>query len=129
MAFVLTFSTAMNAETIGNAGNYQVAWASTRKVKRKLQTALHPVAVVSATADSADTVVTLATSATKQKFAKGGQLTIVSPGSVLSAAEVSLGRPHRLRDLGEGRRYLPVLLRPACRRPSAPARPAPARAA
>src|SRR5262249_23818981 len=91
--FVLTFSTAMNAGTIGNAGNYQVAWASTRKVKRKLQTTLHPVAVVSATPNSAATVVTLVTSATKQKFAKGGQLTIVSPGSSSSAAGVSLGPP------------------------------------
>ena len=52
---MLTFSTAMNAGTIGNAGNYQVAWASTRKVKRKLQTTLHPVTVLSATPNSADT--------------------------------------------------------------------------
>ena len=76
----------MNAGTIGNAGNYQVAWASTRRVRRKLQTIQHPVAVVSATPDSTDTAVTLVTSAVASKFAKGGQLTIVSPGSVAEHA-------------------------------------------
>jgi streptogramin lyase len=91
--FVLTFSTAMDAGTIGNAANYQVAWASTRKVKRKLQTTLHPVSVLSATPNSADTAVTLLTSAVKTKFAKGGQVTVVSPGSVQSAAGVSLAAP------------------------------------
>ena len=48
---MLTFSTAMNPGTIDNAGNYQVAWASTKKVKKKVQTVLHPVTVLSATAD------------------------------------------------------------------------------
>ncbi len=88
---VLTFSTAMNPGTIDNAGNYQVAWASTKKVKRKVQTVLHPMAVVSASSDPTNTVVTLVTSAPKTKFAKGGQLTIVAPGSILGAAGGSLG--------------------------------------
>jgi streptogramin lyase len=90
---VLTFSTAMNSGAIGNAGNYQVGWTSTRKVKRKVQTSLHPMPVVSTTVAPSGTVVTLVTSATAKKFAKGGQLTIVSPGSVQSAAGVSLGAP------------------------------------
>ena len=83
---VLTFSSRMNPVTVDVAGNFQVSWASTRKVKRKVVTTMHGVAVVSATMDPSDTVLTLLTSAQKQKFAKGGQVSIVSPGSILHAA-------------------------------------------
>jgi streptogramin lyase len=89
----LRFSTAMSPATIDIAGNYRVAWASTKRVKRKVQTALHPIAVVSATADPSGTVVTLVTSAPTTKFARGGQVSIVSPGSIKSAAGASLGVP------------------------------------
>jgi hypothetical protein len=82
----------MDPGTIGNAGNYQVAWFSTRKIKRKLQTIPHPIAVLSATPGAGDTTVAVKTSAQKTKFAKGGQLTI-SPGSVRSVAEGSLAPP------------------------------------
>ena len=41
--FELQFSSAMNAATAGNAGNYQVDWRSTKRVKKKLTTLLHPV--------------------------------------------------------------------------------------
>ena len=89
---VLTFSTAMNAGSIGNAGAYQVAWASTRRVKRKLVTTLHPVGVPSATPGATNTTVTLVTSGMASKFARGGRLTI-SPGSIVNADGVSLGAP------------------------------------
>jgi streptogramin lyase len=90
---ILKFSTAMNPATVNSAGNFRVAWASTTRVKRKVQTTLHPIAVVSATADPSDTVVTLATSTPTTKFARGGQISIVSPGSIKSAAGASLGGP------------------------------------
>jgi streptogramin lyase len=90
---MLTFSTAMNRATVDNASNYRVAWASTKRVKRKVQASLHSITVLSATADPSDTVVTLVTSAPKKKFARGGQVSIVSPGSIKSAAGASLGGP------------------------------------
>jgi streptogramin lyase len=89
----LRFSTAMDPGPVENAGNYAVAWASTKKIKKKVQSALHPIAVLSVTADPSDTAVTLVTSAPRTKFARGGQVSIVSPGSFRSAAGASLDGP------------------------------------
>src|SRR5262249_45970283 len=86
-----TFSTAMNPGTIANAGAYQVAWVSTKKVKKRVQTVPHPVAVLSATADPSNTVVTVVTSAPKTKFKRGGEASFASPGATLRAAGASLG--------------------------------------
>ena len=88
---VFTFSAAMNPGTINNPGDYQVAWASTKKVKKQVQTVFHPVAVLSATVDATNTMVTLVTSTMKTKFAKGGQVMIVSPASILGADGEPLG--------------------------------------
>jgi hypothetical protein len=41
--FELDFSTAMNPETAGNANNYQVAWMSSRRAKKKVTRVAHPV--------------------------------------------------------------------------------------
>ena len=65
-----------------------MAWASTKKVKKKVQTVYHPVAVVSVTLDPSDTVITLVTSAPKQKFAKGGRVSVSLPSSVLAGPTV-----------------------------------------
>src|SRR5262249_4908645 len=89
----LTFSTAMDPGTLDNAGNYRVAWSSTKRVKKRVQTALHTISVLSATAGPSNTLVTLVTSARKTKFARGGQVSIVSPGSIRSAAGAPLGGP------------------------------------
>jgi hypothetical protein len=83
----------MNTGTIDNAGNYQVAWASTKRVKRKVQRVLHPVPVTFQPSDSSAAVVALVTSVPMQKFARGGQVLIVSPGSIRSARGVALGGP------------------------------------
>ena len=85
---VFQFSTAMNPATADNVNNYQVDSISTKKIKRKIQTVLHPIGVLSATSDASNKFVTLATSATKAKFPKGGQVTIVNspPGGVSGAA-------------------------------------------
>ncbi len=88
---VLTFSAAMNPGTISNPGAYQVAWASTKKIKKQVQTVYHPVAVLSATVDPTNTMVTLVTSTMKTKFAKGGQVLIVSPASLLGSDGEPLG--------------------------------------
>ncbi|MGP0063459.1 MAG: beta strand repeat-containing protein [Isosphaeraceae bacterium] len=89
---MIDYSIPMNSGTADNASNYQVDWVSTKKVKKKVQTILHPIGVLSATSNASNTAVTLATSATNAKFAKGGQLTIIAaaPGGVDSAAGVYL---------------------------------------
>jgi RHS repeat-associated protein len=74
--FELQFSSAMNAATAGNAGNYQVAWSSTKRVKKKLTTLLHPVPF-SAQYDAATHSVSLILTG-KQAFAQGGQITVIA---------------------------------------------------
>ena len=55
--------------------------AKAKKVKKKVQTILHPIGVRSATTNASRTTVTLATSATQKTFAKGGQITVIyEPG-------------------------------------------------
>ncbi len=100
---LLTFGTSMSTGTIDNAGSYQVAWESFNTVRTRVRVGkriktvssrvavFHPVPAQFQAADSSAAVVALVTSVPMQKFAKGGQVTIVSPGSILSAAGVSLG--------------------------------------
>jgi hypothetical protein len=89
--FVVDYSAVMNPGTADNANNYHVDWYSTKKVKKKVQTGLHTVNVLSATSDASNTVVTLATSAIQKTFAKGGQITISGvtsqAGVLLSASD------------------------------------------
>ena len=75
------FGAAINAATADNVGNYQLGSTSTKKVKKKVQTILHPIGVLSATTNASRTSVTLTTSATQKTFAKGGQITVIyEPG-------------------------------------------------
>jgi len=88
---VVDYSTVMSPGTADNLSNYQVDWYSTKKVKKKVQTVLHAVRVLTATTDASNTFVTLATSATQKTFAKGGQITISGvtsqAGALLSASD------------------------------------------
>src|SRR5205823_11114381 len=87
VSFVFQFNTAMNLATAGNANDYQVGWTSTKRVKKHIQTVLHPVGF-SAAYDPSSHTVTLATSSTQKTFAKGAQITVIAapPGRVSSAA-------------------------------------------
>jgi sugar lactone lactonase YvrE len=91
--FVFQFSTVMDPETAGDANNYQVAWESTTKVKRRAVKVFHPV-LVSATYDSSNHSVTVATLIKRKEFAHGGQVTVTAspPGGVSSAAGAFLSR-------------------------------------
>jgi len=88
--FEFQFSEAMNPATVGNAGNYEVDWLSTKRVKRKTVQIFHPLAV-SAQYNAATNSVSVLLS-NKQKFAKGGRITVIAPppGGVSSAAGVAL---------------------------------------
>jgi streptogramin lyase len=87
MSFVFQFDTAMNPGTADNANNYQVAWTSIKKVKKKTVSVLHPIAVRLVNYSVPANSVTVTTSATKKTFAKGGKFTIIAspPGGVSSA--------------------------------------------
>jgi RHS repeat-associated protein len=88
--FEIEYSSAMNASAAGNAANYQVDRASTKRVHRKKVTVLHRVPVTvnyNAMTNSASLRIT-----GKQAFAQGGKMTVIAapPGGVSSAAGVFL---------------------------------------
>ena len=90
VSFVLQFNTAMTPGTAGAANDYQVESASTRRVHRTRVTVLHPLGVT-ATYDASSDSVTLRTSATQKRFARGGQILVnVSPPGGLSSAAGAL---------------------------------------
>jgi hypothetical protein len=88
--FRLDFSTTMNPATAGNAGNYQVDWISTRRVKKKVVQILHPVPFhvqYDATSDSVSLLLS-----GKQAFARGGRITVIAapPNGISSSTGVLL---------------------------------------
>jgi hypothetical protein len=89
----LKFSTAMDPLSVTNTNNYQLEWVSKKRVKRNLETVLHPVAIESATYEPSIDAVVLVTGTTSSTFAKGGQLRVISspPGGVDSTAGDFLG--------------------------------------
>ena len=88
--FELEFSAAMNAATAGNASNYRLGWTSTKRVKKRVVTVLHPVAFRVQYSDSNDSVSLLLSG--KQAFAQGGHIAVIAapPNGVSSAAGVLL---------------------------------------
>ena len=90
LGFALDYSAAMDPATAGLAANYQVDSTIKVHVKKKTKTVLHPIAFTSAYNSSTDTV-TL-TILGKQKFAQGGQISVIAspPYGVASEAGVPL---------------------------------------
>ncbi len=84
--FSLEFSASLNQATATNAANYELDTITTKKVKKRVKTILHPITSFkvsySATSDSVNL-----TLLGKQTFPTGGQLTIVNraPGGVEGA--------------------------------------------
>ena len=80
------YSTAMNPATAGLTANYEVTFTTTKRVKKKRVTAQRPVAFRAAY-NASRNAVTL-TIVGKQKFAKGGQITVIAtpPDGVSGAA-------------------------------------------
>jgi hypothetical protein len=96
VSFVFSFSTAMDPGTAGNSANYQVEWASTKRVAKHTVIVLHPIAAT-ATYDALSHTVTLTTTARQVQFARGGAITIfvAPPTGVSSEAGVFLAGPTR----------------------------------
>ncbi len=105
---VFTFSTAMNAGTIANPGNYSVDWSITKRFRKQIRTINHPVPIRSATADPTGTVVTLMTMAPVPRFAHGGLVTIVAPSSIVGLGGGALGGPTSFTILPHARGISPA---------------------
>ena len=90
MGFVLQYSTAMNAQTAGSTANYSVSYATVKHIKKKSITTLKSVPF-NASYDPIKHSVTLTISG-KQKFAKGGEITVnySTAGGVSSSDGVAL---------------------------------------
>jgi len=86
VGFELDYSTAMNPATAGSKANYQVTFNTTMRSKKKNVPVSKPV-VVRPTYIASTNSVTL-TIVGKQRFVKGGQITVIAtpPGGVSSAA-------------------------------------------
>jgi hypothetical protein len=85
--FVFQFSTPMNSSTARNVSNYQVAFFSTKRVKKKTVTVPHPIAF-KASFNALTNTATLATTAMRKVFAKGGSITInAKPPAGISSAQ------------------------------------------
>jgi hypothetical protein len=90
--FTLDFSVPLNAAAAANAVNYQVDTITTKKVKKKKETILHPIAkfTVSYLASSDAVEITLGANET---FPTGGQITVLgglttSAGGTLNGTAV-----------------------------------------
>lgn len=92
--FELDYSTAMNPATAGNPSNYQVAWMSTRRAKKKVTRIAHPVPFRVQYEPVTHAVSLLL--AGKQAFAQGGQITVIAspPGGVSDASGLLLDGNH-----------------------------------
>lgn len=90
VGFELDYSTALNPSTAGLTANYEVTFTTTKHVKKKHVNVQKPV-MFRATYNASRNSVTL-TIVGKQKFAKGGQITIIAtpPDGVSSATGVFL---------------------------------------
>ena len=75
--FTLDFSVALNAAAAGNAAHYQVDTVTTKKVRKKKETILHPITSFAVTYVAASDSVDIVLRA-KETFPTGGQLTVLS---------------------------------------------------
>ncbi len=100
--FALQFSTAMDAQSAGSAGNYVVTAATIKRIKRKKVLVYTPVAI-RATYDPATQTVTLML-AGRSRFAAGGKITVdySPPTGVASAAGVALDPSDATFAIGRG---------------------------
>ena len=90
--FSLTFNARLDSATADNAGNFQLDSVTTKKVRKKTTTSLHPITAFTVSYDDATDTVDL-TLIGKQAFPTGGQLTVVGipPNGISGASGAPLG--------------------------------------
>jgi hypothetical protein len=95
--FVFQFSTSMNQDSTGKSANYLVAWATTKRVKKKTVTVFRPIAATASFDGVSKLMVTLRTTANRSKFVKGGEIiiSVAPPTGVDSSAGLFLAGPTR----------------------------------
>jgi hypothetical protein len=99
--FALDYSTAMNRTNAGNSLDYQIAFVTTKRVKRKTVTVLNPVRF-STSYSASNYIVTLIIKG-NPKFAKGGQIRVIAtpPNGVDSQVGVPLNPNSTLFIIGK----------------------------
>ena len=109
--FSLEFSASLNQTTATNAANYELDTVTTKKVKKKVKTILHPIKSFKVSYSASADVVNL-TLVGKQTFPTGGQLPIVNsaPGGVEGATGVLLGGKTVFAIAKKGRTITPTSL-------------------
>jgi hypothetical protein len=85
--FTLEFGTPLEASTANDPANFRVDTLTTKKVKKKIEQVLHPIAGFRVSYDAADDAVTI-TLGRAEKFPTGGQVTVL--GGLTSASGGSL---------------------------------------
>ncbi len=88
--FTLDFGVALDAAAAANAANYQVDTVTTKKIKGKKETILHPITNFAVSYLAASDAVQL-TLGSKQTFPTGGQITVL--GGLTTASGGALTGP------------------------------------
>jgi uncharacterized delta-60 repeat protein len=86
--FTIDFEVALNAAAADNAANYQLDTVTTKKVKKKIETTLHPVANFRVSYIAASDAVQL-TFGSKQAFPMGGRITVLPGLTTASGATLT----------------------------------------
>jgi hypothetical protein len=103
--FTLNFGVALNAVAAETAANYQLDTVTTKKVKKKVETTLHPVANIVVSYIAASDAVQL-TFRSKQAFPMGGRITVL-PG-ITTASGATLTGPAVFTIANGGTRVVPT---------------------
>ena len=88
--FTLDFGVPLNSAAAANAANYQVDTITTKKVKKKKETILHPITNFTVSYLAASDAVEITLGA-KETFPTGGQITVL--GGLTTAAGGTLTGP------------------------------------
>jgi hypothetical protein len=88
--FTVDFGVALNSTAASNAANYQVDTVTTKKVKKKKETILHPITNLTVSYLAASDAVEITLGA-NQTFPTGGQITVL--GGLTSASGGTLSGP------------------------------------
>jgi hypothetical protein len=86
--FTLDFGVALNAAAADTAANYQLDTVTTKKVKKKIETTLHPVANFRVSYIAASDAVQI-TFGSKQAFPMGGRITVLPGLTTASGATLT----------------------------------------
>jgi hypothetical protein len=102
--YTLSFGVPLNPATASSAGNYQLDTVTTKTVKKKKETILHPIKKFTVSYVAANDAVEIKLGAT-ETFPTGGQITVL--GGEMTAAGGTLSGPAVFTISKGGKRIVP----------------------